>query len=220
MIKYRQLQRSVQMNKYETILKEFFDTYSEATISDIMKHTQMARSTIQKYLLLFVKQGKLEALGKGRGRYYHRVYSPDEMLTHLAILKNDSLIGKLTYGNGLHLFVYDKNYHGKELIGISKESDNPSALLYSIFENLLPEYERRKKSLRDKREIADILTSLDNVQGNLRFIPYYQLHKHISKASTKPSWNSVKHKILGTNTYPNLLDMQILISDEILEETS
>lgn len=208
------------MNKIETILREFFDSYPEAKTSQIIEHTKIARSTVQKYLAILVKQGELEALGEGRGRYYHRVYSPDERLTHLAVIKNDILVGKLSYGNGSHLFEYDKNYSGDELIGISKNRDNQSALLYPIFENLLPEYERRAKILRAKKENADILISLDNVQGDFRFIPYYQLYKYQSKASSKPSWSAIKHKILGENKYPNLLNMEIMIDDKILQEES
>ena len=65
-----------------------------------------------------------------------------EALQHLAVLKNEVLIGKLSYGHGSYAFVYDKNYRGVELLGLLRESENISADLYPLFENLLPEYER------------------------------------------------------------------------------
>lgn len=208
------------MNKIEKILIELFEEHPETTTSEIIERTGIARSTIQKYLALLVEKEKIEAFGEGRGRYYQRVYSSDEALSHLAVMKDAILVGKLTYGHGTHFFEYDTKYNGADLIGIPRNEDTQSALLYPIFENLLPEYERRAKILAEKKDSADILTSLHNVQGDFKFIPYYELYKYKAETEAKPSWLTVKHKILGENDYPNLLDMDILISDKILEEES
>jgi serine/threonine-protein kinase HipA len=67
------------------------------------------------------------------------------------------------------------------------------------------------------KESADILY---NIQGDFKFVPYYELYKYRSFTEKRPSWHGVKHRVLGENDYPNLLDMQIVISDEILEEHS
>ena len=61
---------------------------------------------------------------------------------------------------------------------------------------------------------------LYNVQGDFKFIPYFELFKYKSTAQARPAWHTVKHKILAENSYPNLIDAKILISDEILEEAS
>jgi len=208
------------VSQTEQILLELFETYPQSTTSEIIKHTGLARRTIQKYLSLLVEEGKLEALGEGRGRYYQRVYSSEESLSHLAVLRNDLLVGKLSYGNGAYSFKYDTQYKGTELMGISRSAKTKVPVLYPIFENLLPEYERRDKLLSTLTDSADILSKLYNVQGDFKFIPYFELFKHKSTAQARPAWHTVKHKILAENTYPNLIEATILISDEILEEAS
>ena len=208
------------MNQSEQILLELFDTYPQATTGEIVEQTGMARRTIQKYLALLVEAGRIEAFGEGRGRYYRRIYTPEESLSHLAVLKNNQLIGKLTYGHGAYSFEYDTHYKGVELMGIERNNTVKVPLLYPIFENLLPEYERRNKLLFSLNDSADILSLLYNVQGDFRFIPYFELFKYKSKTQARPAWHTVKHKILESNIYPNLIEAKILISDEILEEAS
>jgi serine/threonine-protein kinase HipA len=208
------------MNQTESMLVELFEKYPRLTTAQIVEHTVLARRTVQKYLTHLVKEERIEAYGEGRGRYYQRVYSHNEFLTHLAVLKNEVLIGKLSYGHGSYAFVYDKKYKGVELLGLFRESENLSSDLYPLFENLLPEYERRNRLLREVKESADILSSLYNIQGDFKFVPYYELYKYISSTEKRPLWHTVKHKILGENSYPNLLEMEIVISDEILEEYS
>ena len=208
------------MSQTEQILLELFETYPQATTGEIIEHTGLARRTVQKYLTLLVEEGKLQAFGEGRGRYYQRVYSSEESLSHLAVLKNDLLVGKLSYGHGTYTFEYDAQYRGTELMGIPRATKMNVPTLYPVFENLLPEYERRDKLLSIVADNADILTKLYNVQGDFRFIPYFELFKYKSTAQTKPAWHTVKHKILGENSYPNLIEVKILISDEILEEAS
>jgi len=208
------------MSQTEQILLELFETYPRATTGEIIERTGLARRTVQKYLTLLVDESKLEALGEGRGRYYQRVYSSEESLSHLAVLKNDLLVGKLSYGNGSYTFEYDAQYKGAELMGIQRDNKMNVPTLYPVFENLLPEYERRDKLLSVVADNADILTKLYNVQGDFRFIPHFELFKYKSTAQTRPAWHTVKHKILGENSYPNLIEAKILISDEILEEAS
>lgn len=82
--------------------------------------------------------------------------------------------------------------------------------LYPVFENLPPEYVRRDKLLSRMANSADILSRLYNEQGDFRFIPYFELFKYKSTAQASPTWHTVKHKILGENSYPNLIDTKIL----------
>jgi len=208
------------VSKTEQVLLELFEEYPQATTGEIIERTGLARRTVQKYLTLLVEKKKLEAHGEGRGRYYQRVYTSSESLSHLAVLKNDLLVGKLSYGGGSYLFEYDAQYKGVALFGIPKDAKMKVPTLYPVFENLLPEYERRDKLLSNVMDSADILSQLYNVQGDFRFVPYFELFKHKSEAQARPAWHTVKHKILGENSYPNLIDAKILISDEILAESS
>ena len=208
------------MSQIEHILIELFETYPQANTGDIVERTGLARRTVQKYLTVLVDEGKLESLGEGRGRYYQRVYSSEESLSHLAVLKNDLLVGKLSYGHGTYTFEYDTQYKGTELTGIPRATKINMPTLFPVFENLLPEYERRNKLLSVVADSADILSLLYNVQGDFKFIPYFELFKYKSTAQARPAWHTVKHKILAENSYPNLIDAKILISDEILEEAS
>lgn len=208
------------MNKIENILLEFFDTHLQATTKEIIEHTGIARRTVQKYISLLVEQGRLSAYGQGRGSWYERVYTSSEPLSHLAVLKNNIFVGKLSYGNGSYKFEYDSKYEGKEFIGILRGKDNQSPILYPIFENLLPEYERRNRLLGKSNEIADALIKLNNVQGDFKFIPYHELFKYKSTSESRPSWLTVKHKILGEDIYPNLINARLNISDAILEDRS
>ena len=104
---YALLEKGYSMSQTEHILLELFETYPQATTGEIIERTGLARRTVQKYLTLLVEEGKLQALGEGRGRYYQRVYSSEEFLSHLAVLKNDLLVGKLSYGHGTYTFEYD-----------------------------------------------------------------------------------------------------------------
>jgi len=208
------------MNKIENILLELFEKNPRLTTSKIIEHTALARRTVQKYLTQLVNNERIEAYGEGRGRYYQRVYGHSESLNHLGVLKNEVLIGKLSYGHGSYSFVYDKKYKGVELLGLFRESENQSSDLYPLFENLLPEYERRNRLLIELNESADILSLLYNIQGDFKFVPYYELYKYRSSTEKRPAWHTVKHQILGENSFPNLLELNIDISDEILEEYS
>ncbi len=214
------LYKEFMMNRVENILLELFEKHPQLTTKEIIEHTSLARRTVQKYLSSLLQKNQIEAFGEGRGRYYQRIYSNKVILHHLAVLKNDILIGKLSYGHGQYSFTYDKSYKGSELLGLNRDSQNLSSDLYPIFENLLPEYERRNRFLKRVKDSADILSQLYNIQGDFKFIPYHQLYKHRSSAEKRPIWLTVKHKILKEHSYPNLLDFNIVISDEILEEHS
>ena len=208
------------MNKIENILLELFEKYPQLTTAKIVEHTALARRTVQKYLAQLVSKKQIEAYGEGRGRYYQRVYNNRETLHHLAVLKNDVLIGKLSYGHGSYSFVYDRSYKGVELLGLFRDSENISSDLYPIFENLLPEYERRNRLLSIVKESADILSMLYNIQGDFKFVPYSELYKYRSSTEKRPLWHTIKHRVLEENSYPNLLEIDIDISDDILDEYS
>ncbi len=211
---------SIQMeqNKVKQIILEAFETTPELSISQLVLNTSIAKRTAQRYVDELIQENRLIALGKGRSRYYQRVYINEEILTRLAVLKNGSHIGTLIFGNGHYEFVYEKGYEDL-LFGIST-TNNTSNELYAIFENLIPEHDRREKLTRGLKELGSVLIELDNAHGDFKFIPLGELFKYKSPLEKRPSWLENKHKILGTNEYPNIIQAKILIDEDVLNDTS
>ena len=205
-------------SKTKQIIIDSFEVNPEQSISELVKHTSLARRTAQRYIDELIKESRLEAIGEGRGRYYRRVYSDEELLNKIAVLKNNEHIGTLHVGRGFYSFVYEKGYENT-LEGI-KEKDNKSDSLYPIFENLIPEHHRRDRLVRGKRDLGDVLLGLENTHGDFQFINFYELFKYKSTKERRPSWIENKHKILGLDRYPNLLYVKIDIDDEILDDMS
>jgi len=124
----------------------------------------------------------------------------------------------LIFGNGHYDFQYAKGVEDT-LAGIAVEN-NTTSDLYPLFENLIPEHYRRDKLLKGKSELGSILVELNNAHGDFKFIPFEELFKYKSPIEKRPSWIEIKNKILGENEYPNLLNLPIKISDEILDDVS
>lgn len=204
--------------KIKQIIIESFEITPEQSISELVENTSIARRTAQRYIDELIKENKLEAIGQGRGRYYKRVYTHEETLTKIAVLKNSEHIGTLQFGQGFYSFIYEKSYENS-LEGISTH-DNQAPSLYPIFENLVPEHHRRDRLTKNDHELGKILAELDNAHGDFKFVHFHELFKFKSTKETRPSWIENKHKILGTDTYPNLLHVTIDIDDEILDDVS
>ena len=145
----------------------------------------------------------------------------NELQEYLAVLKNGVFIGILGYGNGSYTFVYDENYEGEALVNMPKDTLLQSSRLYPIFENLLPEYDRRDKFLSQMLDSAEILPLLYNIQGDFQFIPYkIFMCQYQEPIKPRPHWEIVKDQVLLKNDYPNLMDAKILIDKAIMQEYS
>ncbi len=205
-------------NKVKQIILEAFEKTPELSISKLVANTFIAKRTAQRYVDELIQENRLIALGQGRSRYYQRVYVNEETLTRLAVLKNGSHMGTLIFANGHYEFVYEKGYEDL-LFGISS-THNSSGELYAIFENLIPEHDRRERLTRGFKELGSILVGLDNAHGDFKFIPLGELFKHKSPLEQRPSWLENKHKILGVNEYPNIIQTKVSIDEDVLNDTS
>ena len=203
------------LNKYEKIIIESFEQYNEQSISELFDHTSIPKRTLNRYIDELILKGEIEAIGEGRGRYYQRITKAK--INQIALFKSAELVGFLGYEEGRYTFEYDKGYKGKALDGLKKESLSTSATLFPIFENLIPESDRRDAYLAEGKNLAEILLELENSHGDFDFVSADKLYRYKSDYSDRPNWIEVKQIILEEQSFVNILDMQIDIEREILE---
>jgi serine/threonine-protein kinase HipA len=205
------------LNKNDEIILAAFEATPVLTVSDLEKVTAIARRTLQGRLKLLVENGYITAEGEKKGRYYKRVYSPVTKRV-LAVLLDGQPIGELSYGGGQYSFTYEAGYEGEMLPTFpSKTESYVSATLFAYFENFIPEHERREKLRAGREELAEVLPELRNAHGSIEFVPKEKLYQFKTDYSDRPNWLVMKKKILGENDFPNILDIEIRIDDEILD---
>lgn len=205
------------LNKNEEIILELITKKSEITISEVLQEISINKRTAQRALKTLVELNLIEVLGTTRDRSYRRVFISDEAPFKFVVFQSGVKVGELHFGNGEYIFTYDDKYRGEELEGLSKSKSNYSNELFAYFENLIPEYQRRQRLLQGKNDIAEILESLTNSHGSLDFIQKNKLFKYKPNYGKRENYISVKNKILLENNFPNLIQADIQISDEILD---
>ena len=143
------------------------------------------------------------------------------MSKSITVFQDNIKVGYLKYTQYKYTFEYDAGYNGCKLIGLNAKSDNKSNELYPIFENLLPEGNRREKLLNSLKSenLLDALLSTKETHGNFDFITTEDEKEYIkSNSKMKYNWTDLKDKILGKNKYPNVVDCNVLIDDAILDD--
>jgi serine/threonine-protein kinase HipA len=209
-----------QLNKTEETVLALVSKHQEIISSEIIALTDLNARSVQRALKKLAEIGFIEALGTTRDRRYRRIYVQGEAPYQYIVFNSGEKAGKLSFGNGEYIFIYDDNYKGESFEGLSKGLENKSAELFAFFENLIPEYERREKLLQNKDELGEVLEELNNSHGALDFIPLDQVHKYISSYGKRENWISVKNEVLGENDFPNILDFELLIDDDIIDAES
>ena len=202
------------LNKYEKIIIESFEKKFEQNISELFDNTNIPKRTLNRYIDSLISKGELEAIGEGRGRYYQRSLKP--RINQIALFKSAELVGFLGHEEGRYVFEYEKSYKGKALDGLSKETLLFSAMLFPVFENLIPESDRRDAYLAEGKNLAEILLELENTHGDFDFVSADKLYDYKVDYSQCKSWVSVKQHILGESGFFNILDFDIAIEKEIL----
>ncbi|MCF6309463.1 MAG: HipA domain-containing protein [Sulfurimonas sp.] len=210
------------MTKSQKIIVDLLEEKVELTLGEMQTLTQIPKSTLIDNLKKLLKDEKINKVGKGKGSYYQRVYKDELPLKSIVVFKNGEKVGHLNFGGGLYEFKYYDNYKGGELLGLPKDVITKAHELFTVFENLIPEYARREKLLGfDKAmDLADTLVKLKNTHGSYDFLYSYDEYKYKGNYSQRKNWTTVKNKILGEHEYPNILEFDILIDDEIIEAAS
>lgn len=205
------------------ILLDLFEKEPQLAKKDIEEKTHIKGTTLNNILKNLVESQKLERIGKGKATYYKRVYQENYSYKNITVLKDGIVVGELSFGDGNYYFVYSESYKGKSLIGLSNDgTTHQNSELFYVFENLIPESHRREKHIDILKfeDLADSLTTLLNTHGSYEFVYTYELFKYKKTNDKRPNWITVKNKILSSYNYPNILNMQLDISDEILEDKS
>ena len=206
------------MTRIQKVILEVFEEHLEASLSELIKITGIAKTTLNDNLKKLVADEKISKLGTGRNIYYQRVYTNKVSLKCITVFNEGIKVGYIKYGNGKHTFEYLENYKGKELLSLSKGNINSSVELFPIFENLLPEYQRREKliDVSKNESLADGLVKIKNTHGSFDFVYTTEEFSYKNIYGDRPSWISVKNNILDENEYPTFLPFKIDIDKDIL----
>ena len=170
------------------IILETFKQHKEQTIATLLKNTNISRATLKRHLNNLITEGKIKPIGRGRGRYYQYI----ETLTvdKITVLKSASIVGYLSYIEGRYSFEYDRKYKGKKLDGLVGDELFYSTTLFPIFENLIPESDRRDSYLAKDKNLVEILLELENTHGDFDFIMIDRLYGYQNDYNNRKSWIS------------------------------
>ena len=208
------------LNKNEETLLELISKKNETTISEILEEVSIERRTAQRALKSLSKLNLIEILGTTRNRSYRRIFNKDEAPFKFVVFQSGIKVGELHFGNGEYVFTYDDKYKGEGLEGLTKAIPNHSNELFAYFENLIPEYKRRERLLQGKTDIAEVLESLSNSHGAFDFIQKHKLFEYKPNYGKRKNWISIKNNILLENDFPNLIEAEVQIADDILNAES
>ena len=189
----------------------------EGTTSELIKELGLPRRTFLDNINFLIKHGLVKRLGSGKGTFYSRVIINEYIAKEITVFKEGIRFGILQFGANGFEFTYDKNYKGEKPADLLENVQSPD--LFPEFENLIPEYARRDKLISEYNTeyLSELLVHLKNTHGAYDFVNSYEESKYVTDYSNRPSWYSVKNKILGSNDYPNVLyGFNLNVEKEIL----
>jgi serine/threonine-protein kinase HipA len=190
----------------------------EGSSSELSQKLGLPKRTFLDNVNFLIKNDFVKKSGVGKSTFYSRVIINEYIAKEITVFKEGVRFGVLEFGTDGFGFLYDKNYKGEKPDNLMEQKNRPD--LFPEFENLIPEYARRDKLIREYNSeyLSELLIHLKNSHGAYDFINSYEEGKYISDYSKRPSWYSVKNKILGENDYPNVLSgFNLKIDNEILK---
>ncbi len=207
------------------ILQFCFDKKRDITAPEIAQALNLSPSTVQRYLRDFKNAGRIAQFQIGeqnetKGQY--QLMNPRYYFdNYLFVYKQEQLMGYLNFEKGLYQFAYDNHYLCQPVaVALSPTMPLTETILESeifhVFEQLLPEGMDRK--LLEKQAHSandfDLLPLLQHIYGDLQFSRTpLKFDKHYSHPIL---YEEIKDKLLGQNTFPNILNLEIDIDDKIL----
>ncbi|MDM8560781.1 HipA domain-containing protein [Candidatus Parabeggiatoa sp. HSG14] len=201
------------------ILKFCIDKKRDIIASEIAQVLNLSQNTVQKYLRDFQKAGRIAQFVKGQ----YQLMDPKHYFdNYLFVYKKEQLIGYLNFDKGLYQFAYENHYLCQlEAIALSPTIELTETILkneiFPVFEQLIPEgtdrklLERKAGSAND----FDLLPLLQHIYGDFQFskTPLNLKDKHYSH---QIFYEDIKSKLLEQNAFPNILEMDIQIDNEVL----
>jgi serine/threonine-protein kinase HipA len=205
------------------ILQICLDKKRNITIPEIAQTLNLSHTTVQKYLRDFKNAGRIAQFQIGEQdeikKQYQLMNPKNYFDNYLFVYKQQQLIGYLNFENGLYQFAYDTHYLCQpDAVALSPTMDLTETILqterFHVFEQLIPEGTDRK-ILEKKAHSAndfELLPLLQHIYGDFQFsrTPLkFEKHHPIR-------YTDIKDKLLGQNTFPNILPMAIQIDDKLL----
>lgn len=138
------------------------------------------------------------------------------------IYKKTQLVGYLSFKQGEYQFIYDKQYLSKQEAKplspdlVLTETIFSSEKIFTVFEQVIPEGENRKRLERKAKSANDfdLLPYLTDIYGDLQFSKTPLVFD--DENSSEFNYAEVKTEILAENSFPNVLNLEITIDDEKL----
>ncbi|EDN69727.1 HipA protein [Beggiatoa sp. PS] len=207
------------------ILKFCLDKKRNITEPEIAQALNLSQTTVQKYLRDFKNAGRMAQFqigGQNDTKGQYQLINPKNYFdNYLFVYKQQQLMGYLNFDKGLYQFAYDSYYLCQpKAVALSPILDLTETILESeifhVFEQLIPEG-TDKKLLEIKANSAndfDLLPLLQHIYGDFQFsrtqLKFDQHYFH------PIHYKDIKEKLLGQNTFPNILAMEIHLDDKVL----
>jgi len=213
------------MNEIKRKLFKFcLDKKRDITVHEIAQTLNLSHKTVESYLSDFKNAGRIAQfhIGEQLGELKYQLMNPKNYFdNYLFVYKQEQLIGYLNFDKGLYQFAYDNHYLCQpEAVALSPTMDLTETILekeiFHVFEQLIPEGIDRK--LLEKQAGSandfDLFPLLQHIYGDFQFsrTPKFT-NKHYSH---QVHYADIKDKLLGKNTFPNILAMEIQIDDNVL----
>ncbi|KHD04903.1 hypothetical protein PN36_31340 [Candidatus Thiomargarita nelsonii] len=208
------------MNKIKSKILKFFleNKKQEITEPEIVTALNLNQEIVQQSLRDFKKAGRIADFIQGR----YKLMTPKIYFNNfLLVYKKNQLVAYLNFEEGQYSFAYDSNYLCEQKASpISPKMELTEEILYSekifnVFEQLIPEGQDRKilEKQAGSANDFDLLPFLQHVYGDLQFsktILKLENHSHAI------NFVDIKNDLLGKNSFPNILEMEIHIDDNTL----
>ena len=108
------------MTRIQKVILEVFDEHLEASLSELIKITSIAKTTLNDNLKKLVADKKISRLGTGRKIYYQRIYTNKVIRKSITVFNSGEKVGYIKYGEGNHTFEYIDSYKGADILSLPR----------------------------------------------------------------------------------------------------
>ena len=146
----------------------------EGSSSELSQKLGLPKRTFLDNVNFLIKNDFVKKSGVGKSTFYSRVIINEYIAKEITVFKEGVRFGVLEFGTDGFGFLYDKNYKGEKPDNLMEQKNRPD--LFPEFENLIPEYARRDKLIREYNSeyLSELLIHLKNSHGAYDFINSYE----------------------------------------------